>query len=59
MVLAPEHPLVDTITTPEQQSEVSALRVEVSRMSEMDRASNELEKKGAFTGAYAINPMSG
>lgn len=59
MVLAPEHPLVDTITTPEQQHEVSALRMEVSRMSEMDRASTELEKKGAFTGAYAINPMSG
>jgi leucyl-tRNA synthetase len=59
MVLAPEHPLVDAITTPAQRAAVEALRGEVARMSEIDRASTELEKKGAFTGAYAINPMSG
>ena len=59
MVLAPEHPLVAELTTPEQQSVVAALRDEVKSMSEMDRASTELEKKGAFTGAYALNPMDG
>ncbi|HEY3379026.1 MAG TPA: leucine--tRNA ligase [Armatimonadota bacterium] len=59
MVLAPEHPLVDDITTPAQRAAIDALRAEVSGMSEIDRASTELEKKGAFTGAYALNPMSG
>ena len=59
MVLAPEHPLVDAITTPAQRAAVDALRAEASRMSEIDRASTEVEKKGAFTGAYALNPLSG
>jgi len=59
MVLAPEHPLVNEITTPAQRPAIDALRAEVTGMSEIDRASTELEKKGAFTGAYALNPMSG
>ncbi|MHB9108825.1 MAG: leucine--tRNA ligase [Armatimonadota bacterium] len=59
MVLAPEHPLVDQLTTPAQQREVEALRQAVAKMSEIDRTSTELEKQGAFTGAYAVNPMSG
>ncbi len=59
MVLAPEHPLVDELTTSAQRGTVDALRAEVRGMSEIDRASTELEKKGAFTGAYAINPMDG
>ncbi|HEY3417123.1 MAG TPA: leucine--tRNA ligase [Armatimonadota bacterium] len=59
MVLAPEHPLVDKLTTPEQRPAIDALRAEVSGMSEIDRTSTELEKKGAFTGAFAINPMNG
>jgi leucyl-tRNA synthetase len=59
MVLAPEHPLVDQLTTPEQRQSVDDLRATVSKMSEIDRTSTELEKQGAFTGAYALNPMSG
>ena len=59
MVLAPEHPLVDTLTTPECKSDVDALRARAAAMSEMDRTSGEVEKCGAFTGAYAGNPMSG
>ena len=59
MVLAPEHPLVDVLTTPEQQAAIATLRAEVTGMSEIDRAATDLEKKGAFTGAYALNPMSG
>jgi len=59
MVLAPEHPLVNQLTTPEQQQAVDDLRAAVAKMSEIDRTSTELEKQGAFTGAYAINPMSG
>ena len=59
IVLAPEHPLVENITTAEQKSAVDALKKEVATMSEIDRSSTELEKKGAFTGAYAINPLNG
>ncbi|MHB9129880.1 MAG: leucine--tRNA ligase [Armatimonadota bacterium] len=59
MVLAPEHPLVDELTVPEQREAVNTLRAEVSKMSEIDRTSTEVEKKGAFTGAYAVNPMNG
>ena len=59
MVLAPEHPLVNEITTDARRAEVEGLRQEVSGMSEIDRASTELEKKGAFTGAYALNPLNG
>lgn len=59
MVLAPEHPLVNEITTDEQRMQVEQLRQEVSSMSEIDRSSTELEKKGAFTGAYALNPLNG
>jgi len=58
IVLAPEHPLVDEITTDEQRCNVEALKKEVSTMSEIDRSSTELEKKGAFTGAYAVNPLN-
>ena len=56
MVLAPEHPLVETITTPEQRAAIEALRRDVAGMSEIDRASTEVEKKGAFTGAYRDQP---
>jgi leucyl-tRNA synthetase len=59
MVLAPEHPLVDVITTPEHKAEIDALRTAVAAMSEIDRTSTEQEKMGAFTGAYALNPMNG
>ena len=59
MVLAPEHPLVDVLVTPAQRAAVDAVRAEVSGMNEIDRTSTELEKKGAFTGAYAVNPLSG
>ncbi len=59
MVVAPEHPLVDQITTPEARPGVEALRTEVAALSEIDRASTELEKKGAFTGAYATHPLTG
>jgi len=59
MVLAPEHPLVDSITTADRRADVDALRQAVAGMSEIDRTSTEEEKLGAFTGAYARNPMSG
>jgi len=59
MVLAPEHPLVERITTPECRAAVEEYRVFTSRQTEIERLSTEKEKTGAFTGAYAINPFNG
>ncbi|MCH9612798.1 MAG: Leucine--tRNA ligase [Chlamydiia bacterium] len=55
IVLAPEHPLVETILTPE----IEAYRTEALNKSEIDRSHTEKEKTGVFTGHYAINPVSG
>ena len=58
-VLAPEHRLVDAITSPEQREAVKAYCAKASRQSEKDRLSLARERDGVFTGAYAINPMNG
>ena len=58
MVLAPEHPLVKEISTPDKSEEVSAYVEKTSHKSSVDRMSDK-EKTGVFTGAYAINPLSG
>ncbi|MEY2451071.1 MAG: leucyl-tRNA synthetase [Acidimicrobiaceae bacterium] len=59
-VLAPEHELVDEITTPEHRDEVAAFVARVRMESEVERMSSEggLDKRGVFTGAYAINPFN-
>ncbi|MEM9731718.1 MAG: leucine--tRNA ligase, partial [Myxococcota bacterium] len=58
MVLAPEHPLVETITTEPQRDQVVAY-VDVARnKSERDRQASK-EKTGVFTGGFAINPVNG
>lgn len=61
MVLAPEHPLVEAITTEEQRKEVDAYVEEASHKSERDRQiqGEKAEKTGVFTGSYAINPVNG
>ena len=59
MVLAPEHALVDKLTTPEQQEEVEAYKKQAARQSDIDRENTEREKTGVFTGGYAINPVNG
>ncbi len=59
MVLAPEHPLVDKLTTPDRRAEVEAYVAQASRRSEIERLSTEKEKTGVFIGAYAINPVNG
>ncbi|MBA2667093.1 MAG: leucine--tRNA ligase [Trueperaceae bacterium] len=59
MVLAPEHPLVSTLTTPEQRQEVEAYVEAAARRSEIDRQTEGDEKTGVFTGGYAINPVDG
>jgi len=59
MVLAPEHPLVARITTPEHRSEVEAYTERARKETEIDRLSTEHEKTGVATGAFAINPVNG
>ena len=59
MVLAPEHPLVDSLTTEERRADVSAYRDAAARQTEIERSSTEREKTGVFTGGYAINPVNG
>ena len=59
MVLAPEHPAVDRITTAECRDAVEAYRKAASLKSDLDRAELATEKTGTFTGAYAINPVNG
>ena len=59
MVLAPEHPLVEQLTTPEQRPQVQAYVEMAARETEIERLSVEKEKTGVFTGAYATNPYNG
>jgi leucyl-tRNA synthetase len=59
MVLAPEHPLVDVLTTAEQRNAVNAYREAASRKSDLQRQELEKEKTGVFTGGYAVNPVNG
>jgi leucyl-tRNA synthetase len=59
MVFSPEHPLLNTLVTPEQAPLVEQYRQEASRLSEIDRQAEDRPKTGVFTGAYAINPVNG
>jgi leucyl-tRNA synthetase len=59
MVLAPEHPLVDVITTAAQRSTVATYKAEAARKSDLERTELAKTKTGVFTGAYAINPVNG
>ena len=59
MVLAPEHPLVDSITTGNQREQVDAYRAEAARKSELERTELQKQKTGVFTGAFAVNPANG
>lgn len=58
-VLAPEHPLVEKITTPEQKEAVEAYLKQIQSKSDLERTDLAKEKTGVFTGAYAINPANG
>ncbi|MCB1110206.1 MAG: leucine--tRNA ligase, partial [Chlamydiia bacterium] len=57
MVLAPEHPLVLKLTSPEQKSEIEKYIQVTASKSELDRKAG-LEKTGAFTGSYALHPIT-
>jgi leucyl-tRNA synthetase len=59
MVLAPEHPLVDRLTTSPQNASVVAYREHAARKSDLDRADLAKTKSGVFTGGFAINPVNG
>jgi leucyl-tRNA synthetase len=59
MVLAPEHPLVARLTSPEQQLEVDSYILQAVRQTDIQRESVDKDKTGVFTGGYAINPVNG
>jgi leucyl-tRNA synthetase len=58
LVLAPEHTLVEKITTPEQREAVHQYIQSVAAKSDLERTSLEKEKTGVFTGAFAVNPVN-
>ena len=58
MVMSPEHPLVDTITTDEHKAAVEAYKETASKKSDLDRTDLAKDKSGQFTGAHAINPVN-
>ena len=58
LVLAPEHPLVEDITTPDRRDAVAAYRRQAAAKSEQDRQDLTKHKTGEFTGGYAINPVN-
>lgn len=59
MVLSPEHPLVDALTTSEQQSAVAKYRETAAALQDADRTDDSRKKTGVFIGAYATNPVNG
>jgi len=58
MVLAPEHPLVERLTTPAQSDAVRAYCLQAARKSDLDRTDLAKDKTGVFTGSYAANPAN-
>ncbi len=59
MVLAPEHPLVETITPAKHRPAVDAYKTAAAAKSDLERTDLAREKTGVFTGAFAINPVNG
>lgn len=59
MVISPEHPLVEKITSPQQRQAVKAYQAQAARQSDIEREATDKEKTGVFTGAYALNPVNG
>jgi len=58
MVFAPEHPLINDITTPDKRDEVDDYIQTAARKSDLERSELSKEKTGVFTGAYALNPAN-
>lgn len=59
LVISPEHDLVDQITTPESKAAVEEYKKAVATKSDLERTDLNKDKTGAFTGAYAVNPVNG
>jgi leucyl-tRNA synthetase len=59
MALAPEHPLVASLVSPERRAEVDAYVAAAASKSDLDRTDLAKEKTGVFTGAYAVHPLGG
>ncbi len=59
MVIAPEHPFLETLTTPEQAEAVKAYQDAAANLSTIDRTAEGREKTGVWTGGYALNPVNG
>lgn len=59
MVLSPEHPLVPSLTTPEQSVAVKTYQDQAATKSDLDRTAEGQEKTGVWTGSYALNPVNG
>ena len=59
MVLSPEHPLVEKLTTAEQKAAIAAYQTEAAAKSDIDRTDEGKEKTGVWTGSYATNPVNG
>ena len=59
VVLSPEHPLVDALTTSDQKKSVDAYRAATAAMQDEDRRDETRVKTGAFTGSFATNPING
>jgi leucyl-tRNA synthetase len=59
MVIAPEHPFVQRLTTPEQKAAVEAYVQKAASKSDRDRQDATKSKTGVFTGSHAINPING
>ena len=58
VVLAPEHPLVESITVESERKQVETYRLEAANKSDLERTNLQKEKSGVFTGAFAINPAN-
>ncbi len=59
MVIAPEHPLLDSLTTPAQKPAVEAYRKKIAGKSDLERTDLAKDKSGVFTGSFALNPANG
>ncbi|HEY2956520.1 MAG TPA: leucine--tRNA ligase [Candidatus Eisenbacteria bacterium] len=59
MVLAPEHPLAEVVTSAERRAEVEAYRAAAARKSDLERQELAKEKTGVFTGGHCVNPVNG
>ncbi len=58
MVMSPEHPLVDKVTTPENREVVREYKGQAEKQTDIQREAKDKEKTGVFTGGYAINPVN-